>query len=378
MRSFSISNLTSKVLLAALIFTFNIISVGFVQAQTFDFYRSLKVGDEGQDVLILQKILNQDPDTRIAQSGIGSLGNETTYFGNLTKNAVIKFQNKYRNEVLVPAGLSVGTGYFGPSTMTFLEANLYSSEEIKNKQVIQTSKSFDELMVEVVASRKRVEQSSSKNSNETNNNYVEVENTQSQNTNPGSIIDQSKLVRSSSMEVYFVSQNVFETGTELTVVGTGINKDSEIYFFNFENDKVVNSIKIDSNFIFFDAPNLPDGKYELYIKNGNLISKPLVVEIVSDYNPPTISSVSPSSISYGDVVTIKGFNFENQNTVMTALGTYQTSSNGSEIKFTVSRFANLQTNEVIVSPKEQKKEGVIQVQNSNGVSDAKLVDFIYN
>ena len=360
------------------IFTFNIFSTTPAKAQVFDFYRSLKVGDKGQDVLELQKILNQDPDTRIAQSGIGSLGNETNYFGNLTKNAVIKFQNKYRNEVLIPASLSVGTGNFGPSTMAFLEANLYSPKEIKNKQVIQTSKSFDELMAEVVASREKAKQSSSKNSNETNNNYVEVENTQSQNTNPGQTVEQSKLVRSDSMEVYYVSQNVFESGQELTVVGTGINKNSEIYFFNFGNDKVVNRVNIDSNFIFFDAPNLPEGKYELYIKNGNLISKPLVVEIVSDYNPPTISSISPSSISYGDVVTIKGSNFEKQNTVMTAIGTYQTDSNGSEIKFTANKFANLPNNGDIVSPKEQKIEGVIQVQNSNGVSDAKLVDFIYN
>jgi len=382
MRSFSISNLTSKVLLTALIFTFNIISVGFVQAQTFDFYRSLKVGDEGQDVLILQKILNQDPDTRIAQSGIGSLGNETIYFGNLTKNAVIKFQNKYRNEVLVPAGLYVGTGYFGPSTIGFIEGSFNTgtiSVDNQNTQPTQSSKSFEELLVEIIAIRDFAEQLNQQKKTEQS---AQIESSKNIKPKPlkdsNMTVDQSKLIRSDSIELYFVSQTVFEPGVELTVVGGGINKDSEIYFFNFENDKVVSSVKIESNFIFFEAPNLSEGEYEIYIKNGNFISKPLVVEIVGDYNPPKISSVSPSSISYGDTVTIKGSNFESQNIIITPLGTYQSSSNGSEIKFVVDRFSNLPTNGEVVSPVEQKIEGIIQVQNSNGSSDAKFVDFIYN
>jgi hypothetical protein len=86
------------------------------KAQTPTFYQDLSLGSNGADVLELQKLLNSDPQTRVATYGVGSPGQETDYFGNLTHNAVIRFQNKYASEILAPVGLTSGTGYFGPST----------------------------------------------------------------------------------------------------------------------------------------------------------------------------------------------------------------------------------------------------------------------
>jgi len=80
------------------------------------FERNLKFGVIGRDVQCLQTLLNTKLDTKLAKKGPGSPGNETRYFGSLTERAVIKFQEKYSNEVLAPFGLTKGTGFVGKTT----------------------------------------------------------------------------------------------------------------------------------------------------------------------------------------------------------------------------------------------------------------------
>ena len=82
----------------------------------FSFETNLKYGQVLIDVKYLQIVLNSDPQTRLAVSGVGSPGRETNYFGPLTKAAVTKFQEKYADEILAPWELTKGTGLVGKTT----------------------------------------------------------------------------------------------------------------------------------------------------------------------------------------------------------------------------------------------------------------------
>jgi peptidoglycan hydrolase-like protein with peptidoglycan-binding domain len=100
--------------------------VGGATLPAYTFTRNLSVGASGEDVRELQRFLNQNEATQIAASGPGSFLNETSYFGALTQRAVIRFQELYAAEVLIPAGLSRGTGFVGQKTrekLNFLIGN---------------------------------------------------------------------------------------------------------------------------------------------------------------------------------------------------------------------------------------------------------------
>jgi hypothetical protein len=73
---------------------------------SYSFNTNMKLGSRGQSVMDLQKVLNMYPQTQIAESGAGSPGMETTYFGAATKRAVNKFQALHLAEL----GITAPTG----------------------------------------------------------------------------------------------------------------------------------------------------------------------------------------------------------------------------------------------------------------------------
>ncbi len=75
---------------------------------------NLGYGDGGDDVKCLQKIL------KIEGNEIYPEGIISGWFGPMTKNSVIRFQEKYFSEILVPLGLLKGTGFVGSATRTKL------------------------------------------------------------------------------------------------------------------------------------------------------------------------------------------------------------------------------------------------------------------
>lgn len=80
---------------------------GGTTAPICSFTRDLTVGSKSDDVMCLQRWLNAN-NYKVATSGAGSPGMETTYFGNLTRMAVANFQ--------IAKGIAPTAGYFGPKT----------------------------------------------------------------------------------------------------------------------------------------------------------------------------------------------------------------------------------------------------------------------
>ena len=79
---------------------------------SFHFANNMGIGTVSSDVSVLQRVLNALGFT-VAASGAGSPGNETTYFGVATKNAL----KRYQQAVTISA-----TGYLGPLTRASLNA----------------------------------------------------------------------------------------------------------------------------------------------------------------------------------------------------------------------------------------------------------------
>ena len=87
------------------------------------FTRDLTIGDVGDDVKNLQMFLNNNGFV-LADSGVGSPNNETTFYGNRTRDAVKKYQEANASSILDPVGLAEGTGYFGRFTRNYINSVL--------------------------------------------------------------------------------------------------------------------------------------------------------------------------------------------------------------------------------------------------------------
>jgi ABC-type transport system substrate-binding protein len=95
-----------------------------VKEPPFQFKSNLSLGSKGKEVEELQKCLAKDPE-------VYPEGEITGYFGNKTKEAVIRFQEKYRKEILEPAGLEKGSGEIKEKTREKLNQICFEKKEEK-------------------------------------------------------------------------------------------------------------------------------------------------------------------------------------------------------------------------------------------------------
>lgn len=101
-----------KIITGSIVAFLLLVSMPVGASAAYTFNTDLTIGSAGADVVNLQKVLNMSPDTAVASSGAGSPGMETSYFGDLTRAAVMKFQTKY--------GIMPVAGYVGSITRAAL------------------------------------------------------------------------------------------------------------------------------------------------------------------------------------------------------------------------------------------------------------------
>ncbi len=89
------------------------------------------------DIKYLQIVLNSDIESQIAKSGPGSPGNETNYFGDLTENAVKRFQKKYDISII---------GTVGPLTRTKLNEIVANNREVFATKGILPNFQFEDFL----------------------------------------------------------------------------------------------------------------------------------------------------------------------------------------------------------------------------------------
>ncbi len=120
------------------------ISGGALYANTFERY--LQKGDRGEDVVVLQKALNSDVETQIAVSGDGSPGHETGYFGELTKQALIKLQKKHSLSSKY-GFFTIYSGALDDKTRSFLNGTYVvpDEQEVLNNTYLQDQRLIPDL-----------------------------------------------------------------------------------------------------------------------------------------------------------------------------------------------------------------------------------------
>lgn len=105
---------------------------------------NLRVGSSGNEVRTLQEVLSFD---ELYPAGLIN-GN----FDEYTKQAVILFQEKYAVDILIPAGLSRGTGTVGPSTWKkVVELHKVKEAQDAEKKLKEEVESGKEIKPEITA-----------------------------------------------------------------------------------------------------------------------------------------------------------------------------------------------------------------------------------
>lgn len=297
------------------------------------FTANLSLGSSGAQVVALQRFLNLDSDTRVASAGPGSPGNETTYFGSLTKAAVVRFQEKYAGEILAPVALAHGNGYVGSYTRAKLNAlpaqTSAASPVNANPPVTRAARPATATTTAPATIPMPPVADYLVNDSEKINIYsgdAMLENVRNKiyATINSAVASQSAtdialpvITRSDvpGVVIGMLSPQSGAPGTRVSIQGDGISANSVVYF---GSKYVVRAVSRDASGNFsFAVPPIPPARYDVAVRTGNAVSNTTMFVLRDLHNPSVhIQNISPSAIAYGDALTITGSGFTKQSNVV--------------------------------------------------------------
>jgi hypothetical protein len=360
-----------------------VIAIDYGIPAGFSFQTNLKQGDTvNPDVNYLQSILNSRPETKVAETGPGSPTQLTSYFGALTKAAVMKFQKLYRSEVLTPAGLASPTGTVGQFTRNKLNALLGKTSIINQQQPIQTTttvtattgKSDGKGIITAPANTKLLDSAAFNRATTTYGMMLYAL--------PKATTTASGLsTRIGGLYLSGLSAYQTRPGLVMSVFGSGFTTENNVFLGPVSIGQY--SSNTSGTQITFKVPEyMPRGFYQVAVSNkyGTTttgddiylgIDRPQNVDIID--TRPVINTITPNYTRYpNDLILINGQNFTLNNTIVTNLGDLKNviSTDGKNITFLVGSLP-------FFSKAQAEYKGasinlVIKVKNENGTSTDKI------
>ena len=325
------------------------------------FSRDLSIGSRGEDVRELQRWLNTQGFT-VASQGPGSPGQETGFFGEMTRAALARFQ--FENAI-EPA-----RGFFGPATRAVVNSYAALGHSSESKQTELPDGGFEHQQEEAFDIPFDADPRPGEDPLHTEEALL-----------PN--VGQNASERPSIAHPFVYDGY---PGASFPLSGMNFASDGNTVIFEGERTYSIENLSSSSSgrLISVPVPDIPPGKYDLRVRHSGGMSdrRDSAFFYVTDeaLSRPSVDSISPGTItSPSDTITVRGSGFlSEKNEVRGTAGTLSdlSSSDGTTLSFSLSDFEFFE--EVTKGLAEAGGEGSedgwrfvfrIVVANAGGVSD---------